>query len=94
MTIQENLRAELIQSLQQEPAAALALVANALDDDHRSMAPGARLVYHCDAESYTLGRHEIPGLAMTMRVGRLSPDLRGTLVRRAAGYVRSARIYE
>ncbi len=92
MTIPAGRREELLRLLRVDPLAIVGAIAEELEADHRRMAPRQILAYRTERHSFALGRHEVPGLALTAR--RYDPASAGAAetVDRIAGYVRHGEI--
>jgi hypothetical protein len=92
MTVADDERDDVLQSLDLDPGSTLAMLADRLDQVHRQSAPRARLTYRVGGSSYTAGRHEIPALALLLRTYGVSEECDRVALERARGYVASGQV--
>jgi hypothetical protein len=75
-----------------DPAAAMGQLAAELWRLRDRMHPAETLVYTCGDLEFTVGRHEVPALAMLFGAWDADPGLSETALDRARGYVSTGRL--
>lgn len=78
--------------IDRDPALGLRRLADELWLLSDRMHPADTLVYSCADQVFTVGRHEVPALAMLFAAWDADPELSVTALERARGYLSTGRL--